>query len=216
MYGRGFGALGMLLGALGATIASGCVSVATKTTYSEEPVRRRSKVSTIADSKHYFAKSKLEGEMLALTVGSEHQCRVAVTPIFHKYARHERTVADTARGSTMQPRYTALYGLTFSALGAYSCLDADSLASTSTSGSTPGDYRSGGITLIGVGAALLAIAAIDQIRLQDSSEDLGEVEHEPEVREEACKRKPADGEKVIVRNRSALRKSGSSRSVVNS
>jgi hypothetical protein len=192
--------------AMSATL--GCASITTNTTYTEQAVRRHSKVTPLEDSTRYIAKATVKGDAVLLSLTSEQQCEVAITPIFHKYAHHERTVADTPGGTALQPASLAIYGLVLGAAGLYGYADADSLASQSTDGTTATDYRNSGLTITGIGAVLLVVAGIDALRLVDDDEDLGEVKHEREVSQEACKRHPVSGQRVVLALRHAREKSG--------
>jgi hypothetical protein len=184
-------------------VETSCVSIATKTEYTEDLVRRRSNVEEIPNSTTYVPRAALDGETLALTFHSEERCKTTVTPVYHKVAHHHHSIADGPQGTVFHPGYTAVYGLVIGATGAYGYADADALASDASStgsGSTnPADYQNIGLVLMSVGVGLLAIAAIDQYRLSDDEEDLGEVDHEPEVSEDSCHGDVVANEKVILR-----------------
>lgn len=185
------------------SVETSCVSIATKTEYTEDLVRRRSHVEQIPDSTTYDSRATFDGETISLTFHSEQRCKTTLTPVYHKVARHHHSIADGPQGAVFHPGYTAAFGLILGGTGVYSYADADSLASEASgmdSGSaSPADYQNIGLVLLGIGTGLLAIAAIDQYRLADDEEDLGEVDHEPEVNEDSCHVEVVANEKVILR-----------------
>lgn len=194
----------VLVAALG--FETSCVSIATKTEYTEDLIRRKTHVEEIPNSTTYVPRAALDGETVTLTFHSDERCKTTLTPVYHKVAHHHHSIADGPQGTVFHPAYTAVYGLILGATGVYSYADADSLASDPSnmdSGSaSPADYQNAGLVLMGVGTALLAIAAIDQVRLSDDEEDLGEIDHDAEVTEDSCHPGHPDvvaNEKVILR-----------------
>jgi hypothetical protein len=183
---------------VGALLGCSCVSVATKTTYTEDFLRDDSTSRAEVGSEQFTESAHLDDEMVVLSIQGEETCVVKTTPVFHKLAHNERSSADGVK-SVLQPRYTAFYGLAAVGLGVYGYADASNIAAQDTSGGTSISSIEGtGEVLIGIGAALLVVAIIDQIRLSDDDQDLGEVRHETKVEREACHTHNVEGEPVVL------------------
>lgn len=144
------------------------------------------------------------GPDLVVTLQEIGQCEVVTTPVVQRWKKITKTVQPVSwQGFQSSPIVLALgAGLTTASLGGFMFADADNLAMSNSSTDTsqsPGDYRTSGATLLGLGGILIGIGAIDALRSTDSEMYLGVVRGTPtsEVRE--CYAKPAADVVVALR-----------------
>lgn len=177
-----------------AGLLASCVKINTQTNYAETFVEERSAVQAVSGSLQIHPTGSLDGTTLAVVLKQDERCRTVVTPVYRKSAHHVR---EPEAKTLFRPLYVGLYGVVALGAGAALYIGADDLAADSM-GNQPSDYRNGGIALGAIGVGLLALATVDQIRLRDTHEDLGVVEHEPKVSEDVCRGRAVASEQVSL------------------
>jgi hypothetical protein len=177
----------------------GCLPITSTTRYADILIDRPTVVETLSGSLRYLATPAVEDQTLVVDLASEETCRSTTTPVYHKTAHITRAV--NAPGN-WRPVYTAGLGVTGAALGVLFFADADNLAAKGSlegQTSTPSDYRGVGVALAAVGAAALAVALVDTVRLEDSEEDLGPHRGAPEVTDDVCHRRTVAKTPLVAR-----------------
>jgi hypothetical protein len=169
-------------------MVSACVTIESSTTYSHTLLTRRTSVTTNPNSTSYTAATQIEGHDLLVALRSEESCRTSVVPIYRKEAHITRRPTADPVGRALAPTTTLIAGLVLGGAGIYSYLDADRLAMMSGQSSqrTPGDYRNAGLASATIGAGLLVISLVDSIRLRNTTEFVGDVDGEADLRNDPC------------------------------
>ncbi len=186
-----------------ATLLTGCVSVASTTTYSETLISRRRSVHTVPSSLRYLATAKPAELAVIARIRSVETCRTQVTPVFRKVAHIKREAAPGPEGA-LGPGTSGAAGLLGLGMGVYSYAAADTLAIPDPAADptekplTADDYRLSGALLAGTGVALLGIALIDAVRLTDDDRVIGNIDGDPDVSEEPCHLGPVSGTEIVA------------------
>ena len=176
-------------------LVTSCVKVNTQTNYSEVFVADQSATNVVGDSLRYHPVARIEGTTLSLLLGQDEECQRVVTPVYHKVAHYSRFPTGP---TFLRPAYFALAGALAAATGATVYLDANGLATSSMGNDTPSDYQNIGLVVGALGLALVTIASVDEIRLRNTDEDLGNVSHEPAITTATCRTRAASDTEISL------------------
>lgn len=177
---------------LSLSLLSSCARVAETTSYTQTKISSRTEVEVVLRSLEYSAATRLEGQVLVLSLRREERCRTSVTPTYRKEAHIRRETKNDVRGYSFAPSTTFVFGALLGVSGALSYTGAEQLASEQNDPEkTPESYRTTGVILGAVGAAVMGIALIDVIRLRDEDKVVGDVEGPAEIAQAPCNEGPA-------------------------
>jgi len=173
-----------------AVFASSCATIKPEVTTKDTPLRSERAKAPLPEKATFQVATKVIGQSLRFRATRANTCRVDVTPVVN---RVEFTKREQVGGLT--PAVSLTTGLISAGIGVAGLFLAPSFSSSSGTSTTT--YQTGSIVLIGLGAGMLLLAAIDAIRLRDSQEDLGEVRLPPQSHEEPCGEEVLDGPYVV-------------------
>jgi hypothetical protein len=160
---------------------AGCASIQTTRTNRDTFVRNDVATEAVAGSLEYQVVATPRDTAIAIKVTHHELCDTSTTAV----SRRTESVVREA-GGTYKPWITGLFGAAAVGFGVYTFVDAERLAEEQMDPDAEGSLKTSGMTIVALGAALLAVAGVDAYRARDEELDRGEVRGESEVTRAVC------------------------------